>query len=174
MTLKTKHILFGLAFVIALPAGTNAVADAFENDDRTTATSASLPTLSAAKFNQPVCYAYNTQDYDGVISLYKENDGQIYGKGFGVKKVKNKSMLLPFEQELEGRYISNHKVKMDVVTQFEDRLVKRSDVLNVKSDTLQFEENNMTLGSCKRLVNDFLSRDIERRRAYEEAQKNVL
>lgn len=174
MTLNKIHILFGLALVIALPACTNAVADVLENESASELASANVSTLSAARFDRPVCYAYDAKDYDGVISLHKESDGQIYGKSFGVKKVKNNAWLQPFEQSLEGRYTSNYKIKMDIVTEFEGRKIKRSEVLGVKGDTLQFGKYDLTLGPCKRLVNDFLSRDIERRRAYEEAQQKVL
>ncbi len=172
MPLKLSHILASLAVLIALPACTQAAAKVILPDGDTIASEAK--SLSAARYEEPVCFAYTNSRYDGVVSLHKDKSGRIQGESFGVKSAKNSGELRPFQQSFEGKYKSNVTIDLDIKTEFENSRRSRTELVKITPRTLQLNKMTMEQGDCTDLVNSFLKRDIERRRKAEEAAKRIF
>lgn len=159
-----------LSAVLSACTQANSSSDAGANQ----AQSRPLPSLSAAKFDEPVCFAHHDKQYDGVVSLHKDRSGRIIGKTFGVKKAANNTELQSFEQSLEGRYIDNYEINMDIVTYFENDRTRRTETVLLKGDRLTLGKFKLRHGDCKDVVNRFLDRDIKRRRSTEAAFRPVF
>ncbi len=171
---KLPYILAAIAFAAGLQSCSEVSANTVSVNPQAPTSSKIQPSLSAAKYDEPVCFAHMSKDYDGVLSLHKTIDGKVIGKSFGVRKSPVGNIYTPFEQNLQGRYTNNNKISMSVVTQFDGEKTRRRNTVTIKGQSLRFDKIPMKLGGCKKLVNDYLNRDIERRRAAERAAKRAF
>lgn len=174
--ISSKVVFFAsmaISISLILSACTEVLADTFPSHD-TVIGDKITPSLSAAQFEQPVCFARQDENYDGVVSLHKDRTGNVIGKTFGVKKLADEENFLPFEQSLKGRYLNNNKIKMNVKTNVGESTIRQSNTLLIKGQTLSFAKRRYQAGDCKLLVNNFLNRDIKRRRLAEKASRRAL
>jgi len=171
---KLPYIFAALIFAAGLQSCSEVSANTVSVNPQTQSASKIQPSLSAAKYEEPVCFAHTSKAYDGVLSLHKTVNGQVIGKSFGVKKSSIDNVYKPFEQNLQGRYTNNNKISMSVMTQFDGEKTRRRKTVSIKGQSLRMDQIPMKSGGCKALVNAYLSRDIERRRAAEKAAKRAF
>jgi len=170
-TRNTTLIFIGAAtFIAALPTSADIAKVILTPEASTDRHMTSPRSLSAANYDVPVCFSAQEENFDGVVSLHKTRHGELIGKSLGAKKAVNKEFLQPFEQDINGEYVSNYKIGVVVKTAFENAESKRTDTIVDYGQTVEFNNIIFNAGDCMKVVNDYLERDIERRRKEEMVQ----
>ena len=167
--LNSLYIVLGTTLSMAL----SACAD-IKPDNTSALPAAKVKSFAAAKTDVPMCYATRHKNMDSVVVMKKDNTGDITGKTFGIKKAPNTAALQPFEQQFEGRFVNETRIDVDVRTEFDGARTKRRDIITLKGDSILFGKETLDGGKCKKLINDFLDRNMDRRRQAEQAALDVF